>query len=780
MRIADIVINRPSKKLDRTFSYLVPAELSFLDIGWRVIVSFSGKWEEGIILQIREEKEKPNFKLKKIHEAIGTDAWFTKGMLAMADYIAEYYLCTKVDALRLFMIDKQGLVTKKMLMLTERGRLEVGETVPKWGTDKFWQGYFQSISSAVQQGFLLPVIVPMAKRTEKTEWWLKANPGLEEQSFGRKQRQKDLYLYLLKYGASKATELKRQGFSYDVQCSAAENGFVTRWKQIQETESYIHKTKPSVFELTNAQKNAIETIVTDMQENKNHVYLLHGVTSSGKTEVYIRTAEMALQANKSVLILVPEIALTEQMVHRMAAHFGDQVVYIHSQLNASERLNNWKRVYEGSSKVVVGARSAIFMPFHDLGLVVVDEEYDSSYKQEETPRYHACHLAEWLGQYFSCPVVRGAATPSIATYYRVERGEIRYLRLPKRIGEIPLPKISIVDMRSEMEIGNRSILSREMRSLIERTLADKKQVILLLNRRGYATHVFCRSCGHVMMCDACERPLTYHMDTGQLLCHYCEKRTPVPQRCPACGSRYIKYFGIGTQKAVELVRQAFPKAKVGRLDRDTMMRKEGLSKALKLFRDAETNILVGTQIVAKGHDIPNVRAVGILSVDGALNFPEYSAAERVFNLITQASGRAGRRNEQGEVVLQTYHPSHYAIKAAANYDYSAYYKQEIALRRAFQYPPLVKMLRVTVFGENRREVEVQITELHACTERLINELDDEYMSISQPYDDYIHKIRDRYYMSFEVRGERLSKLKEKMRNEPKYQRNGIIIDVDAI
>ncbi len=780
MRIAEVLINRPSKQLDRLFSYIIPDNLNHIGPGWRVIIPFSGRWEEGIILAVGNDV--PNVQLKEIFATVGEERWFSEDMLAFADHISEYYLCTRLEALRLFLLEKKGIKIEPRYQITKKGENNLSiplDTVSKqFESENYWRSIFPDFDNALKNEFLIAGSIALPKYISPKETWLSAVDSIDENSLNRKPRQQELYFLLRKKGMMSETQLKSLGFSLQLQNEAFHNEFVQRTEKNRPTESYILPSEPQHFVLTEEQKVALQAIINAQQNKSNDVFLLHGVTGSGKTEVYIRAAYHALKHGKSVLILVPEIMMTNQMVARMSGHFGNKVVYIHSALTKNERYNNWQRIKNKESRVIIGARSALFMPFSDLGLIVIDEEYDQSYKQEESPGYHACYLAEWLGQHYSCPVVRGGATPSIQTYYRAEQNEIKRLVLSKRVGNIPLPNIKVVDMRNEIEIGNRSILSRDLYSLIEKVLSEHKQIILLLNRRGYSTYIFCRSCGYVMNCESCERPLTYHLDNRRLLCHHCEQVYEVPIICPQCGSKYIKFYGMGTQRAVKLIQAAFPIAKIARLDRDVMGKIKEAENILTGFYAGKIDILIGTQLVAKGHDIPNVASVGILSVDSALQIPDYTASEQVFNLVTQAAGRAGRKDTQGQVILQTYHPDHHAIAAAVDNDYARFYHEEIELRKILNYPPFVQMMRVTTFDLNCNRAAKRIQSLY---DDLINAFwSMKNIYITEPYEAYFRKIRNKYYFSFDIKTPDMEIVKEHIRNNAKWRINGIIIDIDVV
>ncbi len=773
MRFAEVIINRPSKKLDRTFTYKIPDALDNITVGWRVIVPFAGGWEEGVVLSVTLDL--PAYEVKEIHSGVGTEAWFTPQMLELAGMISSYYVCTRLTALRLFIPGSMQLKLKSGFQLTAAGKSVYPRLSPFPQMNIYWK---QHISDENREQYLEEADVPSISLPFPFQTEFTASDQVTDAMLDRRHRQRELFLFLKKNGSQNADTLTRAGFSAALRKEACKNGLIFSQDVMPLTQEVAVKNFLSV-QLTNEQREALCSISEAQDSSKNELFLLHGVTGSGKTEVYIRAAENAFQKGKSVLILVPEIALTPQMTARFSARFGNRVIYTHSGLSSSERHANWWRVRHQKAQIVVGARSALFLPYQDLGLIVVDEEYDSSYKQEDSPRYHARRVAEKLGALHDAPVVLGGATPAITTYYRTTQGKVCKLTLSHRIGNIPLPEIQIVDMRAELETGNYSILSRPLYTALGSVLREKKQAILLLNRRGYATYIFCRKCGYVSLCPSCERPLTYHLNGNQLRCHHCERNYPVPRQCPECHSKYIKFMGLGTQKAQQLLTQIFPQARIIRLDRDTMGRSQMLTNTLQAFHDGVGDILLGTQIVAKGHDLPGVQAVGILSVDHVLNLPDYTAAERAFILITQAAGRAGRKNLQGEVVLQTYHPNHYAVRHSRTHDYQGFYNEEIQYRRALRYPPFTELMRITFFNNSYEHALAQALRHVEKLEKIAGNIAKD-VEIIGPYDEYIRKIRNQFYISVLVKGDDLSKFKENMRNQPEWAENGIIIDAEVI
>lgn len=453
--------------------------------------------------------------------------------------------------------------------------------------------------------------------------------------------------------------------------------------------------------LTEEQDRALSEIKPYIEEEKHHIFLVHGVTGSGKTELYIRIIKEVTEKGRNAIVLVPEIALTTQVIERFMARFGSEnIAVLHSRLSSGERYDEWCRIRNGGVRIVIGARSAVFAPIDNIGVIIMDEEHESTYKSDMAPKYETVEVATKRAKAFNGLVVLGSATPSAVSNYRAEQGIYTKLELHKRYNNVALPEVEIVDMRKELKEGNKTIFSRSLYDCMESSLRDGKQVILFLNRRGYSTFVSCRECGHVLKCPDCGISLTYHKNKNGAVCHYCGRVFPIPENCPECGSRNIRYFGTGTEKVEEAVREMFPEYETDRLDLDTVKTKGSIDRILKNFRKGKTKILIGTQLVAKGLDFKNVGLVGIISADVILNIPDYRAAERTFQLVTQAAGRAGRGDEEGKVVIQTYEPEHYSILAAAEQDYEKFYRIEMLVRESMNYPPFSDLIQVVVTAKN--------------------------------------------------------------------------------
>lgn len=511
----------------------------------------------------------------------------------------------------------------------------------------------------------------------------------------------------------------------------------------------------SVKELTLQQAQILQRIGEAAKAKKHMRFLLHGVTGSGKTEIYIRAAQQVLEQGRNVIVLVPEIALTGQIIDRFIGRFGSgKVAVLHSRLSLGERYDQWKKVRDGcdgDGQIVIGARSAVFAPLENIGLIVIDEEHETTYKSDHTPKYDTIEVAlkRVQDKDNNGILLLGSATPSVVSYQRAQEGIYELLELTERYNKVVLPETSIVDMREELKRGNRSIISSELCSKMKDTLEAGRQVILLLNRRGYSTFVSCRECGYVARCPGCGLSLTYHKAGGQAVCHYCGYHEPVPNKCPECGSKYIRYFGSGTEKLEEAVSDLFPDYAAERLDLDTVKRKGELTRKLKAFRSGKTQILIGTQIIAKGLDFRNVGLSGIVSADVSLNIPDFRSPERTFQLITQAAGRAGRGDSQGHVVIQTYSPEHYAVAFASQHDYKGFFETEKQLRAYMGYPPYSDLFQI-VFTAKREDAAKDGAE--SWYERIRGRMarEDQEM-VFPPQQAYLGKIKDIYRYSMLIK-----------------------------
>lgn len=493
--------------------------------------------------------------------------------------------------------------------------------------------------------------------------------------------------------------------------------------------------------LTTEQQNAVDKIIEGCKSKEKKPVLLKGVTGSGKTEVYLNSISYVLEQGKSAIVLVPEISLTPQTVERFVQRFGDKVAVTHSKMSDGERFDQWHRAINGEISIMIGPRSAIFTPFENLGIIIIDEEHETTYKaDQQTPKYDAREIALKLMEYYDAMLVLGSATPSVESYYRAEKGFYDLVEIKNRVNMQP-PEINVVDMRLELDKGNKSLFSISLYNAIEKNLEQKKQTILFLNRRGHSTFVSCRKCGYVMTCDNCNVNYTYHKGIDRLICHYCGKEVANPQVCPVCDSKYIKYFGVGTERIEQEINKLFPQARVLRMDLDTTSRKNSHTEILNKFKNQEADILIGTQMIAKGLDFPNVTLVGVMAADMSLNLNDYHSSERTYQLITQVSGRAGRAKDKGEVYVQTYNPEHYSIVSAVNNDYEGFYSEEISYRKNMGYPPFTNLFFIMFSGENQEQIVKEIRTLYEIMVRYNK--NNQFQHIG-PAPAVISKIKNKY------------------------------------
>ena len=756
MFAVNVAINLPVKSLFRQFTYAVPEKLSFLDRGWRVVVPFSGQKVEGFVVERCALPSEPGLlaKIKYVEAALGDSPWFDIEMLATASWLADYYMCSLAEAMRLFVPGKTSIRRQavrdsagKLLYYSYGERLKE-KTVQAFAINEGGRAMLESgglLKRAKAQHGVLAVLA------DATEWL-------------------------------SAAELGAKGVSRAVLKALWERGLVAQKEKRVLRNSYACPVAMGEsLQLTAEQQLAVDAINKSIDSNKQETFLLQGITGSGKTEVYLRAAAHAVDAGKQVLMLVPEIALTAQLVKRFQAWFGDQIAVAHSKLSQNERGDVWYRMRTRQAQVLIGVRSAVFAPFADLGLVIIDEEHETSYKQEERPNYHAREVALARCRNTGAPLILGSATPDITSYYKALCGEYIHLRLTQRPNGSQLPAVHVVDMRRELQEKNFSVLSRQLQQALVTTVAEGEQAIVLLNRRGYSTFVMCRDCGHTITCPHCAVALVYHSAHEDMRCHYCGNTAPVPTECPNCHSRRIKFFGTGTQKA-EAELQQLPDVRVLRMDQDSTMAKFAHEDILRQFASGASNVLIGTQMVAKGHDIPNVTLVGVLSADSALNLPDYRASERAFSLLTQAAGRAGRGTRPGLVIFQTYDVENEIIQLAAKQDYDGFAKIELEARKEFFYPPFAQMLKLTIWDKSDGEGLALAQRLVFYLQRLQLEgkLAQDSILISGPFPALVYKVRDLYRFNVLIKAKDLIGVKQAILGSEFKEQKNIYFDVDPV
>lgn len=711
-----MIVDVPARQVNRPFEYQVPAALvSLIQVGMRVVVPFRNRSVQGFVVECTKQKTFDG-EVQAIERLMDVEPVLTPEMLALGAYMAKQFFAFLVQCYQTMLPTMlKGQQQKWFRLQKPQEHPDIHERLFRHQatlamSEQLTQEEVAELLRLSKSGIVSIETQVYDRTTLKYEEWLVLTHvgewylQAEEQLSKRAYKKRALAQTLAKMSETaipKKTFLKQFSFSQADVRFAQEAGWLTIEKKQVNRDPYAHRTfipsQPLV--LNEEQQVAYQTVLQQHQQSQqSHVYLLEGVTGSGKTEVYLQWIAQAMQQGKTAMMLVPEIALTPQMVERFKARFGNRVAVLHSGLSAGEKYDEWRKIKEKKADIVVGARSSVFAPLDNIGMIILDEEHESSYKQEEAPRYHAREIAIWRGAYHGCPVILGSATPSLESRARAQKGVYTLLRLTQRANKQALPTVRLIDMRQEFatQKGN---FSKPLLQALEDRLAKGEQSVLLLNRRGYSSFMMCRDCGHVVECQNCDISLTLHMDTKTMKCHYCGYEEAIPQRCPRCQSRQIRYYGTGTQKIQEEVQQFLPTARVIRMDIDTTRRKGQHEALLKQFERQEADILIGTQMIAKGLDYPNVTLVGVLNADTALNIPDFRSSEKTFQLLTQVAGRAGRGNRAGEVFIQTYNPTHYAIVAAQRQQYEAFFVQEMHMRHRAQYPPYYFTVMITTSSE---------------------------------------------------------------------------------
>ena len=740
---AEVIVRSNTVYTDNLFTYKIPEFLEdIVRIGHRVLVPFGkgNKPIEAFVFKIKnnfgdekgleEENSDKKFKIKEIEDILDEEPLFLPEQLELVHWMKNRYICTYMECIN--MIYPKGLKLKnyKVAVLKndylekldslsddeKKVAIKISENKGKIKVEKL--KYLENINNILYRMRNKGVVdikweytntkneknmcfVSLRYDEDDTEEYISEN----KIRIGNKQRDIIEFLKLneeaeindiveiLKVSKQSINSLKDRGlvdFTMKAYYRKPESRYGAESKKI---------------ELNEQQKEVADIIKNEMFEEDKKPYILHGVTGSGKTEVYMDIVEYALSQGLDSIILVPEISLTPQTVARIKNRFGDIVGVFHSQLSEGEKHDVFRAVKKGEIRILIGARSALFAPFRSLGVVIIDEFHEASYKSEMNPKFSALEVARYMSFKNNVTLVMGSATPSVEEYYKAKNGEYKLLKIDKRANSKPLPKIEVVDMKEELGMGNKSIFSSVLIDKIKKNTAEKNQTILFLNRRGYANFVSCRSCGYVMKCENCDISLTYHKRSNSARCHYCGYEKQVPQECPECGSSYLRPFGTGTQRIEEELKHLIPGIRVLRMDKDTTARKGATEEILEKFRNKEADVLIGTQMISKGLDFSDVTLVGIISADMMLNFPDFKSFETTFQLITQVAGRAGRADKEGEVILQTYNTDHYAIRCAMEYDFEKFYENEIKIRETFEYPPFNNMISVVISGENEKLVE---------------------------------------------------------------------------
>ncbi len=814
MKYAEVAVNYPLTQ-PRTFSYSIPPHIA-LGPGYAVWVPFGPRLVQGIVLALSNYPSVEE--TKAVSEVIGSQSILFPHQIELCRWIAEYYLSSYFDAASLMLPPgfERRVVTfiepvpgaeesanasvtapqrKLLSILRGSGRIGLKElrksaSVPRLEAvvEQLVRKKLAVKTYELERIKVGPRIETHLRLSISAEQAQAMIPALERKRATRQARLLGLLVDNQEVALSEAR--KQLNVTSSTAQALARQGLISVEQLRVQRDPLAHRTFPrsAPLTLTPAQERAWSLISDEMERiaggeppdaSTPPIFLLHGVTGSGKTEIYLRALDKAVSTGKRAIVLVPEIALTPQTIRRFASRFPDRVAVLHSKLSLGEQFDVWQRIRNGEFDVVIGSRGALFAPQPELGLIVIDEEHEWTYKQQEqSPRYHARDVAIKLAPLTNAVVILGSATPDVVSYHRAQRGEFRLLQLPERISDgepSPLPEVEIVDLRRELKEGNRSIFSRSLAQALAKTLAAGEQAILFLNRRGSATFVQCRDCGHVLHCHRCDASLTYHADKSGLVCHRCNYRTAMPGVCPVCRSRRIKFLGVGTQRIEEEVAMSFPGAHVLRWDRDATVGRHSHEQIMERFLAHEADILIGTQMVAKGLDMPLVTLVGVINADIGLYLPDFRSSERTFQILAQVAGRAGRRKAVGKVIIQSYTPEHYAIAAAANHDYDSLYRQEIAFRRQQGDPPFSRITRLVYTHSNAALCQKEAGRVHGLLEQEKGRLGLPDVALFGPSPAFAQRVRGRYRWQIVVRsGDPLPLLSDLRLPQ------GWSIDIDAV
>ncbi|MBM3132775.1 MAG: primosomal protein N' [Chloroflexi bacterium] len=788
MKYAEVAVNAPVA-WPRLFTYALPNQSS-VSIGCAVWVPFGPRVIQGIVLNLTDHS--PVEETKEIVEVIGSSPLLSEPQITLARWIGDYYLAPYFEAASLML---PPAFERRMLTFIEpvpdapeelKARLNPIQQKALEFAEKHGRVNARELEGKIAKKQIKPVLDRLSRLKlivrssqlepprvkDKLVSHVRLAVGIEQAGEAlaaterrKSSRQNELLRLLIETNApiSLAEVRQRSGASTVAAQALVKKGLAAIEQVRVRRDPLAHRTFPATPppELTPTQKKVWDEIRTSLQSpsESKRVFLLHGITGSGKTEIYLRALEETIRSGKKGIVLVPEIALTPQTIERVASRFPGRVAVLHSKLSLGEQFDEWHRIREGQFDVVIGSRSAVFAPQPNLGLIVIDEEHEWTYKQhEKTPLYHARDVALKLADLTGAVVVMGSATPDIESYHRAERGDYGLLELPERVGEMNgnarpvLPWVQIVDLRQELKQGNRSVFSRKLHRAIENALAADEQVILFLNRRGFSPFVQCRDCGHVMQCRRCEVALTHHIPEDELVCHICNYRIPPPDTCPECGKSRIKFLGLGTQKLEDETRKAFPQARILRWDRDVTKGKYSHEQILRKFQSHEADILIGTQMIAKGLDIPLVTLVGVINADIGLHLPDFRSGERTFQILSQVTGRAGRGMRGGMAIIQTFSPDHYAVVAAATHDFKSFYEREIAFRREHGYPPFNRLVKMAYSHTSAARCEEEAVNL---VQALREERDAQGLAnvtLIGPSPAYVQRVRGRYHWHVIVQG----------------------------
>lgn len=714
--IAEVIINRNAKKLNRTFDYLIPETLKdFIIVGSKVLVPFgkSGQLEEAFVVGLKEKSEYEVKEIAKLQEQLSQE------QIELAKWMAKRYFCNVSDCIKLMLTP--GTRTKNLENRIQDKKIQA----------VYLKKGIEEIEFDIQTGKI------KSEKQKRILSFIKDNEGVTIPEIE----------VLTDTSRAIVNTLAKNDYLEIIEKKIKRNPLLDK-----DTNEIQKREVSKKLELNEEQSQAYESIKVKITQKEYQSFLLYGVTGSGKTEIYLQLIEDVILLGKTAIVLVPEISLTPQMLDRFIARFGkEDIAILHSKLSIGERHDEWIKIKEGKAKIVIGARSAIFAPVKNLGIIIIDEEHDTSYKSEANPRYQAKEVATYLAKQNQIPLIFGSATPDLITYKNAMQldGKIELLTLTKRANESSLPQVQIVDLKQELANGNRSMLSVDLYNAIEENLKQKKQTILFLNRRGYSTFIMCRNCGYTVKCKNCNISLTYHSYENKLKCHYCGYEEKLVNICPECQSDKIRYFGTGTQKLEQEIHKQFPEASTIRMDVDTVSKKNSHEMILNQFKKQGVDILIGTQMVVKGHHFPNVTLVGVVAADSSLNIDDYRANERTFQILTQVAGRAGREKLPGKVIVQTYQPENFAIQCVRTQNNDKFYETEMELRKQLKYPPFCDIIVISMNGIK----EIEIQKLGKWIYDFIkSRLPDEQYKIFQPMPAPIDKIQNRIRYRMIIKG----------------------------
>lgn len=753
-----VIVDIPAAQVNRPFDYQVPeAYQDSLQLGMRVQVPFGNRQLLGFVVGIHHTSD---FKgtLKPITAVLDYESFINEELLDLSEHLAQTLHAFRINVLQAMLPAMLKVKYQNIFLIHQPQALSDYELPSDWlnqsQLDKDQveaQLSRKQIKQLLDQGVLELVYQVQDQTTTKTQTMIElAMPAESIKQIiqdlpARSQKVAQLLTYLL---ASGQPQWEQQALLAASQVSASslktalKHGYIKSQKVsvYRDPLAHLEVEQSQSRTLTEAQEAVYEQVAQALEAHQEQTFLLEGVTGSGKTEVYLQLMAKASQMGRGAILLVPEIALTPQMVRQVKSRFQTGVAVLHSGLTNSQKYDEWRRIIRGQATIVVGARSSIFAPIRDLGLVIIDEEHETTYKQSDTPRYHAREVAIWRCHYHQAPLLLGSATPSLESRSRAQVGRYQHLRLPERVNGRPLPPVTLVDMTKEMAQQTTDELSSVLKDKIADRLAKGQQIVLLLNRRGYASYMLCRECGQVIQCPRCDISLTYHKHEHRLKCHYCDYQSPVPDHCPNCYSDYLRTFGLGTQKIEELLNQHFPDARVIRMDMDTTRKKGQHEALLDRFRRHEADILLGTQMIAKGLDFENVTLVGVINADTALNLPDFRAGEKTFQLLTQVAGRTGRGRFEGEVLIQTYNPDHYVMQLAQQHDYESFFYYEMKRRHLGHYPPYFYTTLITISSKYQAKAQAMS---HQVKQALL--ASGAAIEILGPSQGAIARINERYY-----------------------------------